>query len=1034
MLKKIKNIAFVIGLGLISNVSLGQQNDDCGNLEPICTEAGVQFTALSGVPAASTVDPGNNYDCLFSSPNPTWYYMEVGVSGNLVFDLNAGSDIDFIIYGPFADSTAAANGCGNYGNGGTGANVVDCSYLSTNFETPEITGAVAGEIYVLLITNYAATVQAVNFSQSNFGGVGAGELDCPIIQAPCVSDPGTYTVKKNGTLTPGPLYLCEGDNFELTSNNDFILPNDTIPQPVGDGIYSAQLMWLVYDAAPTSADPGADAGFTGTAIPTTNINDVNNGTSQIVQNLGCGTYWFVPVAGDDGIGGNGGIANGTTDNGGLHWDKNGNGCYLLGTPIEVTYACPINTTINLNCNPPGTINGMDIDLTGGTGNYTIINQGAGNLASTSVSNPGTATVADLYNNAAWSIDIIDAEGCTASASGTFSAPVITDVTLTPAPDCPTLGTGDVDVTVAGTSGQGAPYTIVMAGDPPTVGTTDSYSDFAGTIVPIIVADSEGCISDSTVTIPSAGHYIDVTITAINGEFCYGDGQGSATVQGIPTPSGNIVNIVWTDPLGGTFPGGPTNTTQNGMMPGIWTVCFTDDVGAGCEVCIPVEITAPQELDIFVDNSNEPVCYAFTDGSIDVGISGGSAPHTFSWSHDTGLTGDVANTIGAGTYWAYVTDDNGCQDSVEVILGQPDSLYAEFIVKHINCFGDSTGGIITTDVYNAFGNWTYNWNLQGAVPNPPTSSNVANDLPAGSYVLTILDENGCSKEYEWTLVENPPIVFVEFKSEPAYCRLFDYQNGNGVVSAAAAGGVPDYTYQWVNLTDPDTTTNTTWGGQNPGLFQMTVTDDLGCTLVQTIQIDSVNPIADFTVISAELDANLEGTAPVNVNLVNQSQYFANPNNPQADTTFFWNLNHDNVAWYISHDWYEELDTVYTGEEIYEICLVAINKNGCTDTTCKDIIVHEVPDMVPPNIFTPGVDGANDEFQFLLNSQGVDEFTAVIVDRWGQKVFEFNAITDTWNGDNANGKPCNDGVYFYTYEVVYTNGTTGAGQGTVQLLRE
>jgi hypothetical protein len=34
-----------------------------------------------------------------------------------------------------------------------------------------------------------------------------------------------------------------------------------------------------------------------------------------------------------------------TDNGGLDWDKNGNDCYLLGAPVQVTYACEIVTTV-----------------------------------------------------------------------------------------------------------------------------------------------------------------------------------------------------------------------------------------------------------------------------------------------------------------------------------------------------------------------------------------------------------------------------------------------------------------------------------------------------------------------------------------------------------------------------------------------------------------------------------------------------------------------------------------------------------------
>ena len=50
---------------------------DCSSLEPICTDVGISFTASSGVPDASTTSPGNNYDCLLSEPNPTWYYLEI---------------------------------------------------------------------------------------------------------------------------------------------------------------------------------------------------------------------------------------------------------------------------------------------------------------------------------------------------------------------------------------------------------------------------------------------------------------------------------------------------------------------------------------------------------------------------------------------------------------------------------------------------------------------------------------------------------------------------------------------------------------------------------------------------------------------------------------------------------------------------------------------------------------------------------------------------------------------------------------------
>ncbi|MEX1000889.1 MAG: gliding motility-associated C-terminal domain-containing protein [Crocinitomicaceae bacterium] len=866
-------------------------------------------------------------------------------------------------------------------------------------------------------------------------------IDCSS-EPVCTTDPGTFTYWKDPVgsaplaLTTLPIVLCEGDAYEIISNDDYILPTDTIDQPIGDGIYSAQLMWLVYDAAPTTNDPSADPGFLSYIIPTEDLMDVNNASSPIVSTFGCGTYYFVPVTGDDGIGGNNNVANGTNDNGGLDWDKDNNDCYLLGNPIEITYSCPIQTVVSVNCNYPTIINGVDIDITGGTGNYTVTNLGAGNLVSGNVNNPGTATVVNLNNGNNWEVQITDQAGCTTSENGTFSGPVISNINITPATDCPAAATGTVDVTVNGTSGQGSPYSITMASDPPTAGTTDSYTDVAGTIVPILVEDAEGCIADSTVTINSAGHYIDVVITDIQGEDCYGDGNGTATIQATPQPSGSVASIVWTDPLGNQVGNtSATHTSESSMIPGVWTVCVTDDIG--CEVCVPIEITAPQELDVYVENSNGPVCYGFSDGSIDVAFTGGSAPISISWSHNSSLTGDVANTIPGGTYITYVVDNNGCQDSVVTDLGQPDSLHAFYFIKDVACYGDTSGGIVIDSVAGNFGNVTYNWNMQGQAVTPPTSSNTASGLQEGTYILTILDENGCDNEYQFTIKENPPIEMVEnqFGSEPAYCRQFSYQSGNGVVFVAATGGQPGYSYLWTNLGTGATSSNSTWGGLNPGTYQVVVTDDAGCTLVETIELDSVSPIAAFDVVSSQLDGNLEGTAPVDVTFINESEYFANPNNPQADTTFFWNL--DTAAqnvWYISKSYFEEMDTLYTGENIFNVCLVAINKNGCKDTACKEIIVHDIPDLTPPNVFTPGNSGTNDEFTFEFLSTAVAEFSAVIIDRWGRPVAELNSITDGWNGDNKNGKPCKDGVYFYNYSVVYTNGTTDEGQGSVTLIRE
>ena len=181
-----------------------------------------------------------------------------------------------------------------------------------------------------------------------------------------------------------------------------------------------------------------------------------------------------------------------------------------------------------------------------------------------------------------------------------------------------------------------------------------------------------------------------------------------------------------------------------------------------------------------------------------------------------------------------------------------------------------------------------------------------------------------------------LSFSELGSEPAYCRLFGYQNGNGLVYAGAIGGAGSYTYLWEEIATGATNTTTTWGARNPGYYSITVTDDAGNTLTETIFLDSVNVKADFYAYSDALtetpDGYLIGFAPDTIGFVNTSLYVNNPNNPHEDTTFAWQFNNPDEGLLIVHSFNTQYkDYLYGGE--FEICLTAWNKNGCFDKTCK-----------------------------------------------------------------------------------------------------
>jgi gliding motility-associated-like protein len=63
---------------------------------------------------------------------------------------------------------------------------------------------------------------------------------------------------------------------------------------------------------------------------------------------------------------------------------------------------------------------------------------------------------------------------------------------------------------------------------------------------------------------------------------------------------------------------------------------------------------------------------------------------------------------------------------------------------------------------------------------------------------------------------------------------------------------------------------------------------------------------------------------------------------------------------------------------------------------------------PNAFTPNGNGLNDVFKPKL--LGVHDYSFLIFDRWGEKIFETNNMEAGWNGF-FKGRLCTNDVFVY-----------------------
>ncbi len=149
-----------------------RENNLCELADPFCTDNGM-YEFPAGVNAGSG-ETGPDYDCLYTTPNPAWYYMRIGDPGaiDIYMYSTPAVDIDFCCWGPFEDPTTPCP----YGL--TEDKVVSCSYSAQPTEHCMIPAtAQTGEYYILVITNYSNQTCNINFSAV----AGAGSTDCGIL-------------------------------------------------------------------------------------------------------------------------------------------------------------------------------------------------------------------------------------------------------------------------------------------------------------------------------------------------------------------------------------------------------------------------------------------------------------------------------------------------------------------------------------------------------------------------------------------------------------------------------------------------------------------------------------------------------------------------------------------------------------------------------------------------------------------------------------------------------------------------------------
>ena len=255
--------------------------------------------------------------------------------------------------------------------------------------------------------------------------------------------------------------------------------------------------------------------------------------------------------------------------------------------------------------------------------------------------------------------------------------------------------------------------------------------------------------------------------------------------------------------------GETTQDISGLSADLYSVTVSD--ANGCMESDMALIDEPVALNIS-SVITEPSCSGSSNGAIDVSVSGGTGPYSFDWTN--GATNEDISGLIAGSYSLTVTDATGCLITETIELLEPDVLSLDSSSTNPDCANEASGSA-TVIASGGTAPYFYSWS------NGETTSTIEN-LVAGSYNVSVTDNNGCMTTGSLYLVDPEPLAVVLSASNPTCEGLC-----NGSITAVVTGGIAPYSYSWDNGASTANLTDLCEGS-----YELTVIDANGCTFVVT----------------------------------------------------------------------------------------------------------------------------------------------------------------------------------------------------------
>ncbi|MBL1279885.1 MAG: gliding motility-associated C-terminal domain-containing protein [Fluviicola sp.] len=385
-----------------------------------------------------------------------------------------------------------------------------------------------------------------------------------------------------------------------------------------------------------------------------------------------------------------------------------NGCNVKDT-LDILEPTELQVTLvgtDILCKG-GNNGAIDLTVSGGVTTYTYLWSNGSLVQDPILLIAGTYGVLVTDNNNCTITDTIILTEPMDSLRYTFS---VLDVKCNDGTD------GELDIDITGGT---LPYNYAWSnGD--TLATSQTLT--AG-FYTFLVTDNNGCIITDSLFVDQPD---DVTLSeVITPVTCFGFSDGAIDIS----PTGGTVpyNFTW---YNSTFALSAQTEDLVDFPADTYQLEIIDSNGCFYEMFLLVD--QPEIINIdYVYNLVS--CKDGSDGNIDVTVTGGNVGPIYAWSNGA-ATEDLTN-VPSDIYQLVYTDSQGCQDSIEVDISEPDSVRIEFVVTEISC-NDQFDGMAIAYPDGGNGGYTYLWsNFE--------TSNVNTGLSNQWYSILVTDILGCT---------------------------------------------------------------------------------------------------------------------------------------------------------------------------------------------------------------------------------------------------------------------------------------------------